>query len=140
MAHRERPIGRRDQLRPSHVPALPGDRAIDDLRHLRQERVRGGRREGAAHRRGRARRRAGAGVSHRVQGREVRLATELGVALAADRDEARAHLLEEGEDADELLGAAAVGEQQHDVAGDDAAEVAVHRLGRMQVHRRRAGG
>ena len=60
--------------------------------------------------------------------------------IAAEADQRIALALERGQQAQNLLGFAAGRERNHHVAGHQHAHVAVHRLGRMQKQRRRAGG
>ena len=60
-------------------------------------------------------------------------------APAGDRDDRHAELGQRGQQPDDLLGLAALREDQHHVVAADAAQVAVDRLGRVQAVAARAG-
>ena len=60
-------------------------------------------------------------------------------ALAGDRHDRHAELGQRGQQADDLLGLAALREDQHHVVAAHAAQVAVDRLGRVQAMAGRAG-
>ena len=100
-------------------------------------------RDGIAHRerRGRrARRRESEGTSlafHTDVNVKIRAAPELGLPPSAHSDDARADAVNDGENIDDLIRLAAVGDGNHDVVRRHHAEIAVKRLGWVHEERGR---
>src|SRR5690606_3283264 len=92
----------------------------------------------------------GAGCGSQVQGAgflvhggvqcQVGAAGELGIRVAGQGDDARANPLGDGNDGDQFLGRAGIGDRQQDVLAGQHAQVAVDGLGRVHEEGRRAGG
>ncbi len=68
------------------------------------------------------------------------IAPQGGGRLSGQRDELQAQALDPGQQFQQFFGFSAVGKRDHHVAGGQRAEIAVQRLGRMQIQRRHAGG
>ena len=71
---------------------------------------------------------------------DVRLARERGLGVAGDRDHGHAEALQLAHEAEQLIGAAALREQDRRVVPADDAQIAVQRVDGVQERRGRAGG